>query len=271
MESIAANTLATEREKERIKRISKLENKKSKNELDHLPSEKNFILKISEKTPEEQEETVDVDDDEENDDNLVREKIEYDGKDQLLFVVRVKGPTAVKLPHKVFKILSVLRLDELNTGVFIKLTPSVFPLLKLVAPYIVIGRPSLSSIRSLIQKRSKIMYQGPEETEPKSIVLNDNNIIEEKLGETGIICMEDIIHEIATLGESFKSCTFFLQPFKLNREVSGFNSLNRLRKIEQKENESKIRQVSNASTAPIIQIDIDSLISKVNWFSSNNM
>ncbi|CCD23919.1 Rlp7p NDAI_0C02590 [Naumovozyma dairenensis CBS 421] len=266
-ETIVATTLATTREKERIKRMSILETKKAKNDVDRLPSDKDFILKITERPHKETEteaETQTVEEEDE-DDNLIKEKIEYDGKDTLLFVIRVKGPTAVNLPHKVFKILSLLRLEELNTGVFVKLTKNVFPLLKLISPYIIIGTPSLNSIRSLIQKRSRILYTGAKgDEEPHSIVLNDNNIIEDKLGEQGIICMADIIHEIATLGENFQTCNFFLQPFKLNREVSGFSSLNKLRKIKQRENESKIRQFSNASTAPIIQVDIDSLIAKLN-------
>lgn len=270
-ETLVSKTLATEREKERIKRISKLELNKTKKlngaDLDtiHLPSEKDFILKITEKPNSEDNELGenDIDEDDEED-SIIKEKIVYNGEPTLLFIIRVRGPTAVNIPAKAFKILSLLRLTEINTGVFVKLTKTVYPLLKLVAPYIVIGQPSLSSIRSIVQKRSKIMYKRPEENEEKEIQLNDNNIIEEQLGETGIICMEDIIHEINTMGESFQDVTFFLLPFKLNREVSGFNSLNRLKRLRQKEQESKYRHHSNSSVAPIVQVDIDELISKLN-------
>ncbi|CCK71920.1 Rlp7p KNAG_0I01290 [Huiozyma naganishii CBS 8797] len=267
-ESIVAKTLATEREKERIKRISKLEAKKSKNEMDHLPSTKDFILKISEKvdadeTPVDNTGIIGDADDEEEDD-LIREKITYNGEPTLFFVIRVRGPTAVNIPHKAFKILSLLRLQELNTGVFVKMTKTVYPLLKLIAPYIVVGKPSLSSIRSLIQKRSKIVYKRPEDTQEAEIVLNDNNIVEEKLGDCGIICIEDMIHEINSMGENFQPVNFFLQPFKLNREVAGFSSLNKLNKIKAKEQDKKMRQLSNSAVAPIIQLDIDSLIAKLN-------
>lgn len=260
-ESIVAKTLATTREKERIKRVSKLGAKKAKNELDHLPSDKDFILKITEKPR-----SVSEDDDEEleDDEGLIKEKIIYNGEPTLLFVVRVKGPSAANIPHKAFKVLSLMRLIDTNTGVFVKLTDKVYPLLKVIAPYVIIGKPSLSSIRSLIQKRSRIIYQRPGEEEPREIALNDNNIVEEKIGENGIICMEDIIHEIATLGDAFSTCNFFLQPFKLNREISGFSSLNKLRKIKQREDDVKTRQFSNSTTAPIIEVDIDSLIAKLN-------
>lgn len=263
MEKIAANSLATNREKERVKRISKLELKKLKNETVGLASDKDFILKITEKTQEQIAEDAENDDDDEND-NLIKEKIVYDGKDTLLFVIRVKGPTNVKIPHKVFKILSVLRLETINTGVFIKLTSSVFSLLKLISPYIVIGKPSLSSVRSLLQKRSKVMYKRPNESNESEIILNDNNIIEEKLGEFGLICMEDVIHEIYSIGEYFQNVVFFLQPFKLNRELSGFNSLTKLKKIEQRDLDKKTRTLNNSSVAPIIQLDIDSLINRLN-------
>ncbi|CAI4758336.1 CQI_4a_G0046460.mRNA.1.CDS.1 [Saccharomyces cerevisiae] len=264
-ESIVAKTLATSREKERIKRVSILEDKKAKNETQHIASGKDFILKITEKANGAEENSVDLEEtEEEEDDGLIREKTTYDGKPALLFIVRVRGPLAVNIPNKAFKILSLLRLVETNTGVFVKLTKNVYPLLKVIAPYVVIGKPSLSSIRSLIQKRGRIIYKGENEAEPHEIVLNDNNIVEEQLGDHGIICVEDIIHEIATMGESFSVCKFFLQPFKLNREVSGFGSLNRLRKIKQREAESRTRQFSNAATAPVIEVDIDSLLAKLN-------
>ncbi|CAG59891.1 uncharacterized protein GVI51_H03553 [Nakaseomyces glabratus] len=260
-ESLVANSLATSREKERIKRISKLEHKKLKGDVSHLPSEKNFFLKVTEKPQSEETDDL-IDEDEE--DGFEREKVAYNGEEQLLFVLRVKGPVAASIPHKAYRILSTLRLEEVNTAVFIKLTETTFSLLKIIAPYVIVGKPSLKSIRSLIQKRSKIVYKREDEEEAKEIILNDNNIVEEKLGDCGVICIDDIIHEIATLGENFTKCNFFLQPFKLNREVSGFSSLNKLKKLEQREVEKKTRKVSNASTAPIVQIDIDALIAKIN-------
>ncbi|QLL32113.1 hypothetical protein HG536_0C02820 [Torulaspora globosa] len=249
-ESMVAKTLATEREKERVKRVSKLAVKKARGELDRLASDRDYIVKVRETADE--------------DDELVREKFVYDGTPTLLFVVRVRGPAAVNIPHKAFKILKLMRLVTTNTGVFVRLSEKVYPLLKIIAPYVVVGRPSLSSIRSLLQKRSRVVYQGDEDSEPREVALNDNNIIEEKLGEHGIICVEDIVHEIASLGDSFSKCAFFLQPFELNREISGFGALNKLKKIKQREDSLKIRQFSNSATAPVIEIDIDSLIAKLN-------
>eukprot|EP01025_Chloroclados_australasicus_P057337 TRINITY_DN7144_c0_g1_i2.p3 TRINITY_DN7144_c0_g1~~TRINITY_DN7144_c0_g1_i2.p3 ORF type:complete len:100 (-),score=13.51 TRINITY_DN7144_c0_g1_i2:389-658(-) len=46
--------------------------------------------------------------------------------------------------------------------------------------------------------------------------LTDNAWIEEKLGQYGIICMEDLIHEIYTVGENFDKVNQLLWPFKLS-------------------------------------------------------
>ena len=36
------------------------------------------------------------------------------------------------------------------------------------------------------------------------------------LGKKDIICMEDLVHEIFTVGDNFKKASNFLWPFKLN-------------------------------------------------------
>lgn len=46
--------------------------------------------------------------------------------------------------------------------------------------------------------------------------LTDNMLIEEHLGNYGIICLEDLIHEIYSAGKHFKKVTNFLWPFHLS-------------------------------------------------------
>ena len=41
-------------------------------------------------------------------------------------------------------------------------------------------------------------------------------------GDKDIICMEDLIHEILTVGPNFKSASNFLWPFKLNTPNGGW-------------------------------------------------
>ena len=57
--------------------------------------------------------------------------------------------------------------------------------------------------------------------------LNDNAMIEKKLGKYGIVCLEDIIHEIATLGENFQEVNLFLSQFKLNLPSTGWKRVNK--------------------------------------------
>jgi 60S ribosomal protein uL30 len=44
------------------------------------------------------------------------------------------------------------------------------------------------------------------------------------LGKTGITCVEDLIHEIATCGPNFKKANNFLWPFKLNNPRGGYKN-----------------------------------------------
>lgn len=50
------------------------------------------------------------------------------------------------------------------------------------------------------------------------LIINTKKI----LGKHNIICVEDIIHEIYTVGKNFKEVTNFLWPFKLSNPTGGF-------------------------------------------------
>ena len=55
------------------------------------------------------------------------------------------------------------------------------------------------------------------------IALTDNEIIESSLGKFGIVSIEDLIHEIFTVGPNFKQASNFLWPFKLSNPNGGFH------------------------------------------------
>ncbi|KAG7695675.1 hypothetical protein KL930_003672 [Ogataea haglerorum] len=177
--------------------------------------------------------------------------------ERLLFVVRIPGPHGAKVPSKARKVLELLRLEHVYTGTFIKLNAAVKPLLRLASPYIAIGTPSLATVRNLIQKRATASIE--EDGTTRKVNLDDNNLIEEHLGDYGIICVEDIIHEIATLGDSFKQCVKFLDPFKLSPPVHGWGPLSKLKRLELREEK---RKVNNAATAPLDEVDIDQFVSE---------
>ncbi|USP73672.1 uncharacterized protein yc1106_00946 [Curvularia clavata] len=133
---------------------------------------------------------------------------------KLAFVVRIKGIN--KIDPKKRKTLQLLRLLQINNGVFIKLTKATMEMLKIVEPFVAYGYPNQKSVRELIYKR------GYGKVDKQRIPLTDNEIIEENLGKYGMICMEDLIHEICTVGPNFKAASNFLWPFKLNSPTGGF-------------------------------------------------
>merc|ERR1719234_534188 len=132
---------------------------------------------------------------------------------KLAFVIRIRGINQVS--PKVKKALQLLRLRQIHNGVFVKLNKSTLNMLRLVEPYIAWGYPNLKSVRELIYKRgfAKVKHQR--------IPITDNSIIENSLGDNGIICVEDLIHEIFTVGSNFKKANNFLWPFKLSAPTGG--------------------------------------------------
>jgi len=137
-------------------------------------------------------------------------------EDKLVFVVRIKGIN--KIAPKPRKILQLLRLLQINNGVFVRMTKASLEMLKVVEPWIAYGYPNLKTVRELIYKR------GYGKVDKQRIALTDNSIVEDNLGKYGIVCMEDLIHEIFTVGPNFKQAANFLWPFKLSNPTGGFRT-----------------------------------------------
>ncbi|KAJ5604913.1 hypothetical protein N7510_010067 [Penicillium lagena] len=135
---------------------------------------------------------------------------------KLVFVVRIKGIN--KIAPKPRKILQLLRLLQINSGTFVRLTKATQEMLTIVNPYIAYGYPNLKSVRELLYKR------GYGKVDKMRVPLTDNQMIEEHLGKYGIVCMEDLIHEIYTVGPNFKQANNFLWPFKLSNPTGGFRT-----------------------------------------------
>eukprot|EP00871_Galdieria_phlegrea_P003575 jgi/Galph1/4218/GphlegSOOS_G2838.1 len=138
---------------------------------------------------------------------------------KVAFVIRIKGILGVDPRTK--KILRLLRLRQINNGVFVKVNAATMQMLQRVEPYIAYGYPNLKSIRDLIYKRGHIKIGRP--TAWSRIPLADNRLVEQVLGKYGIICVEDMIHEIYTCGPHFKQVNKFLWPFRLNSPKGGFS------------------------------------------------
>jgi large subunit ribosomal protein L7e len=133
---------------------------------------------------------------------------------KLAFVMRIRGINQVS--PKVRKVLQLLRLRQINNGVFIKMNKATTNMLRICEPYITYGSPNLKAVRDLVYKRGFVKVDG------NRTPITSNDIIEDKLGKMGIICVEDLIHEIFTVGPNFKYASNFLWPFKLNNPTGGW-------------------------------------------------
>jgi 60S ribosomal protein uL30 len=158
-----------------------------------------------------------------NDVRLARQARKHDNfyvpdQPKLAFVMRIRGING--LHPKPRKVLQLFRLRQINNGVFIKLNKATINMLRLAEPYITWGYPNLKSVRELVYKRGFAKVEG------RRIPLTNNEIIEKKLGRHGIICMEDLIHEIYTVGPNFKQASNFLWYFKLNTPNGGWRKKN---------------------------------------------
>ncbi|KAL2493056.1 60S ribosomal protein L7-4 [Abeliophyllum distichum] len=161
---------------------------------------------------------------------------------KLLFLIRIRGINAMHPQTK--KILQLLRLRQIFNGVFLKVNKATLNMLHRVEPYVTFGYtfdqpgllnflnfacnvsnfynvialfryPNLKSVKELIYKR------GFGKVNKQRIALTDNSIIEQVLGKHGIICMEDLIHEIMTVGPHFKEANNFIWPFQLKAPLGG--------------------------------------------------
>jgi len=132
---------------------------------------------------------------------------------KVAFVIRIRGINAISPKPK--KVLQLLRLRQIFNGTFVKLNHATLTMLRLVEAYITYGPPSLKTVTELVYKR------GFGKVNKQRIPLTDNAIIEKELGKYGIICTEDLIHEIFTCGPHFKEANNFLWPFKLSSPLGG--------------------------------------------------
>merc|ERR1711874_525576 len=133
---------------------------------------------------------------------------------KLAFVMRIRGINQVA--PKVRKVLQLFRLRQINNGVSIKLNKATINMLRICEPFIAWGYPNLKSIKNLMYKRGFAKING------RRVALTSNNLVEDSLGKHGMICVEDVIHEIITVGTNLQKATSFLWPFKLNNPTGGW-------------------------------------------------
>merc|ERR1711976_89538 len=137
---------------------------------------------------------------------------------KVAFVIRTRGINGIH--PKPRKVMQLFRLRQINNGVFVRLNKATIQMLRLAEPYITWGYVNPKSMRELVYKRGFGKVDG------RRLPLTDNAMIEQQLGKYGIICVEDLIHEIFTCGPAFKYANAFLWTFKLNTPNGGWRKKN---------------------------------------------
>eukprot|EP00771_Trimastix_marina_P003999 gnl/Trimastix_PCT/726.p2 GENE.gnl/Trimastix_PCT/726~~gnl/Trimastix_PCT/726.p2 ORF type:complete len:142 (+),score=44.68 gnl/Trimastix_PCT/726:446-871(+) len=113
--------------------------------------------------------------------------------------------------------MSRFRLTEMNRGVFVKPTQRNLKDLKTVEQYVTYGPLTMKTVRDLLLRRAYVKAgQG------NRVPLSNNKLVEDALGQHGIICVEDLVHEIHSIGPHFKQCQAILWPFILRKPRPGF-------------------------------------------------
>jgi len=134
---------------------------------------------------------------------------------KLAIVIRIRGINGVDPRTK--SILRILRLRQIQNAVFVKLNKSTLTLLRKVEPYVAWGTPNLKTVKELIYKRGFAKIRG------QRVPIWNNSIIEKVLHKYNIYCVEDLVHEIFTVGPYFSYANRFLWPFKLSSPNGGYS------------------------------------------------
>ncbi|CAJ1919605.1 unnamed protein product [Sphenostylis stenocarpa] len=134
-------------------------------------------------------------------------------KSNLLIIIRIQGKK--DMHPKTRKVLYSLGLRSIFSAVFVKSSEGIMAKLQRVEPYVTYGYPNLKSIKELIYKKGHARMDG------RKVPLTDNNIIEQELGKFGIVCIEDMVHQIYNVGPHFQEVVRFMWPFALNKPAEG--------------------------------------------------
>merc|ERR1711892_1065159 len=93
----------------------------------------------------------------------------------------------------------------IGNATFVKLNKATNMMLNIAQPYITWGYPNLKTVRELIYKRGHGKTAGGQR-----VAFSDNAVVEESVGNIGLQSVEDLIHEIYTVGPNFKRANNFL-------------------------------------------------------------
>jgi len=135
---------------------------------------------------------------------------------RVILMVRIRGIN--NLAPQVRKILQLFRLRQLHNATLIRVNRATLNMIKKIEPYVTFGFPTRHTISNLVYKR------GYGKINKQRIPITCNEVIQKALGQFGIICVEDLITELYTVGPHFKQANNFLWSFKLASPKGGFSN-----------------------------------------------
>ena len=149
-------------------------------------------------------------------------------KETVGFVIRIHGGR-----HASPEIKSELRslgLTKKYDGVFMKLDKEAIARLKAIDAYVAYGYISLNSVSELIHRRTYSVLGGSKSK------LSSNLAVEKAFGEKDLLCLNDLVHEIFTVGTHFSDVLGVLCTYRLSAPVGHYEKkiLARNDKVEEK-------------------------------------
>merc|ERR1712071_734722 len=140
-----------------------------------------------------------------------------EGEEKLALVIRIRGVNQISPKPK--KTLQLLRLRQIGNACFIRLNKASIQMLRICDPFIAWGYPTQATIKNMIYKRGAVKING------QRIKISNNAVVEKSMGADGIKCIEDLVHEIYTVGENFKTVNNNLFPIKLSCPRGGWRKI----------------------------------------------
>jgi len=135
---------------------------------------------------------------------------------RVILMVRIRGINHMAPQPK--KILQLFRLRQLHNAVLIRVNRATLNMIKKIEPFVTFGYPTRDTISKLVYKR------GYGKINKQRIPITSNEVVEKVLGVHKIICVEDLITELYTVGTAFKQANNFMWSFKLSSPKGGFSN-----------------------------------------------
>uniref|UniRef100_A0A182JNY3 Uncharacterized protein n=1 Tax=Anopheles christyi TaxID=43041 RepID=A0A182JNY3_9DIPT len=142
---------------------------------------------------------------------------------QPLLVLRHRGKKLI--PNKdVLKTMVRLGLKHQHAATLQRQTPEVIAQLKVLEPFVIWGYPNISVVRELLYKYVRLSCHQTGVEAKKPVPLTSNKQVEELFGSLGMLCVDDLVHEIITVGPHFDAIREKLRSFIVKDPAGGWKN-----------------------------------------------